>query len=108
MSFSMFGPLATIDWECFDIANVPWHLPSIADYDGFVYKVQSDGGATLSDSDGEPEETCFYDTLELGSDDGGDRTYDKVMTSVDTWKLSTAATMSPTKTATVPTMRRCK
>jgi hypothetical protein len=77
-SFRMFGPLATLDWECFDIENVPWHLPSIDDYDEFVNEVQFKGSTTLSDSDGEPEETSFYDTLELDSDEDGDRTDDEL------------------------------
>jgi len=75
-SFRMFGPLATIDWEYFNFENVPWHLPWTSDYDDFVNEVQSNGGATSYDSDGEPEEDSFYDTLERESDDDDDRTDD--------------------------------
>ena len=74
--FRIFGPLATIDWGYFDFENVPWHLPWTSDYDEFVHEVQSNGGATPYDSDGEAEEDSFYDTLELESEEDGDRTDD--------------------------------
>lgn len=75
-SFRMFGPLAAIDWEDFDFENVLWHLPFTNDYDDFVYEAQANVGAALSNSDGEPEEQSFYDTLELESDEVGERTDD--------------------------------
>jgi len=76
-TFRMFGPLATIDWEYFDFENVPWYLPPTCDYEEFVHEPQSKEGATPSESDGEPGEKGFYDTLELESDEDGDCTDDE-------------------------------
>jgi hypothetical protein len=76
-SFRMFGPLAIIDWGYFDYEKVSRQLPSTDDYEEFVHEAQSDRGADLSDSDEEPEEKSFYDTLELESDGEGGYTDDE-------------------------------
>lgn len=73
----MIGPLATIDWECFDVENLPCHLPSTDDYDQILNEVLSRGSAALTGSYGEPEGNSFYDTLELESDEDGDHTDDE-------------------------------
>ena len=77
-SFQMFGILATIDWESFDVENVSWHLPSTDDSVEFVDEVLFSGGAALTDSDDEPEETSLLDTLELESDEDGEHTGDEM------------------------------
>lgn len=59
-----------------DFENDPWHLPSTGYYGDFVHEVHSNGGATPSASDGEPDKYSFYDTLQLESGEDGDLTND--------------------------------
>jgi hypothetical protein len=105
-SFRMFGLLATIDWECFDVENVPWHLPSTDDYDEFVDEVQSSGGAALTDSDGEQRKLVSTIPLSWKAMKTAIIQMMNGMTSVGVWMASTTMARSAMIPATILTMQQ--